>query len=365
MAATSPAMMLGMWCPSSHSSCAGLTRASTSLHLKKEDVDGRDEPGHDAARQSGHDAEFVAPLLLIRHARTWCGHPRLCISASKTWMAGTSPAMTLRVNPAMTLNGGERPSGGTKPLSQFCIARARNFCFSLLSISASCSSKPPSTAVCQVRRIDHRLSRNAFHSNVRKIPTASRRVASPRKVKSMTSNHLTAPRSVALSAILAMMIPAVAFATDLPLPMPTKAPPAPIVAPPYNWSGFYVGGHLGYLWGRTHVDDDGVTAERNARTDGIIGGVMAGYNWQINRAVFGIEGDFGWTNARGVGAEPTDPGGGTGGSSAGDDGSGTPTTTLVPVITHAPNHYDVRWTSHLRGRIGYAFDNWLVFAAGG
>jgi len=181
----------------------------------------------------------------------------------------------------------------------------------------------------------------------------------------MTSNHLTAPRSVALAAILAMMIPAVAFATDLPLPMPTKAPPAPIVAPPYNWSGFYVGGHLGYLWGRTHVDDDGVTAERNARTDGIIGGVMAGYNWQINRAVFGIEGDFGWTNARGVGAEPTDPGGGTGGSSAGDDGSGTPTTTLVPVITHAPNHYDVRWTSHLRGRIGYAFDNWLVFAAGG
>src|SRR5215471_10871212 len=119
----SPAMTLGMWCPSSHSSCAGLIRASTSLHLKKEDVDGRDEPGHDAARQSGHDAEFVAPLLLIRHARTWCGHPRLCISASKTWMAGTSPAMTLRVNPAMTLNGGERPSGGTKPLSQFCIAR--------------------------------------------------------------------------------------------------------------------------------------------------------------------------------------------------------------------------------------------------
>ena len=28
---------------------------------------------------------------------------------------------------------------------------------------------------------------------------------------------------------------------------------------------------------------------------------MLGYNWQIQRLVFGLEGDFGWTNARGVG----------------------------------------------------------------
>jgi outer membrane immunogenic protein len=182
---------------------------------------------------------------------------------------------------------------------------------------------------------------------------------------SMTSNLLRAvPRSVALAALLAVMNPVGALATDLPLPMYTKAPPTPAVTPPYDWSGFYVGGHLGYLWGRTHVDDDGVTAERNARTDGVIGGAMLGYNWQINRVVLGLEGDFGWTNAHGVGAETTDPGGGTGGSNAGDDGGGT-TATLVPVITHAPNHYDVRWTSHLRGRVGYAFDNWLIFAAGG
>jgi outer membrane immunogenic protein len=183
----------------------------------------------------------------------------------------------------------------------------------------------------------------------------------------MTSNSLSVvSRGVALAALFAVTSPVGVFATDLPLPMYTKAPPAPVVAPPYDWSGFYVGGHLGYLWGRTHVDDDGVTAERNARTDGIIGGAMLGYNWQINRIVFGLEGDFGWTNARGVGAETTDPGGGTGGSSAGDDGGGTTTPpTLVPVITHAANHYDVRWTSHVRGRVGYAFDNWLIFAAGG
>jgi len=87
------------------------------------------------------------------------------------------------------------------------------------------------------------------------------------------------PRSVALAAMLAAISPAVAFATDLPLPpMVTKAPPLPAIVAPYNWSGLYVGGHLGHLWGRTHVEDNGEIAERNARTDGVVGGVMLGYN---------------------------------------------------------------------------------------
>jgi len=175
----------------------------------------------------------------------------------------------------------------------------------------------------------------------------------------MIPNTLTfVPRGVALAAMLAMS-PAVAFATDLPLPpMYTKAPPLPAAVPPYNWSGFYVGGHLGYLWGRTHVDDDGVTAERNARTNGVVGGAMVGYNWQIERVVFGLEGDFGWTNAHGVGCiENCDNGGGTAGVAA--------TAAPLIVITRGPNSYDVRWTSHLRGRLGYAADNWLFFVAGG
>ena len=116
------------------------------------------------------------------------------------------------------------------------------------------------------------------------------------------------PRSVALAAMLAAISPAVAFATDLPLPpMVTKAPPLPAIVAPYNWSGLYGGVHLGHLWGRTHVEDNGEIAERNARTDGVVGGVMLGYNWQIQRLVFGLEGDFGWTNAHGVGTGPPEP----------------------------------------------------------
>jgi len=159
----------------------------------------------------------------------------------------------------------------------------------------------------------------------------------------------SAPRSIALAAAFIAISPAGAFATDLPVPMVTKAPSLRPTAAPFTWSGLYLGGQFGYLWGRTHVDDDGVTTERNARTDGVIGGAMIGYNLQIERLVFGLEGDIGWTNAHGVGTSSPPP----------------PAPVLIPVTTHGPNSYNARWTSHVRGRLGYAFDNWLVFAAGG
>src|SRR4029453_11986011 len=39
----------------------------------------------------------AAEVITIRHARLYAGHPRLpALPHSKTWMAGTSPAMTLR-----------------------------------------------------------------------------------------------------------------------------------------------------------------------------------------------------------------------------------------------------------------------------
>jgi outer membrane immunogenic protein len=66
--------------------------------------------------------------------------------------------------------------------------------------------------------------------------------------------------------------------------MPVKAP-RPVAAPPpvYNWTGFYVGGHVGYLWGRTHVEEDGVVTEDGVPTNGVVGGALAGYNWQYNQ----------------------------------------------------------------------------------
>jgi len=130
-----------------------------------------------------------------------------------------------------------------------------------------------------------------------------------------------------------------ALAADLPVKAPiyTKAPAA---TPYYNWSGFYLGGHFGYIWGRTSVEEGGVETEHNASTDGAIGGVLVGYNWQSGAFVYGIEGDIGWTDAHGVGVTPT-----------------------ITITT--PNTYDLNWTTHARGRLGYAANDWLFYVAGG
>ncbi len=81
--------------------------------------------------------------------------------------------------------------------------------------------------------------------------------------------------------------------------MPIKAPvyKAPVVAPPYNWSGFYIGLNAGYSWG--HQDNDLVVAATGAtifsnsdKLDGFIGGGQIGYNWQSDHWVFGLEADF-------------------------------------------------------------------------
>src|SRR6266480_7222459 len=41
-----------------------------------------------------------------------------------------------------------------------------------------------------------------------------------------------------------------ANAADLGVRPAYKAPPPPVVAPAYNWSGFYIGGHFGGGWAR-------------------------------------------------------------------------------------------------------------------
>jgi outer membrane immunogenic protein len=146
--------------------------------------------------------------------------------------------------------------------------------------------------------------------------------------------HMT-KRLLAAIAVVAWSVPA--LAADIPVKAPLHK--APAVTPAVNWNGWYVGGHVGYLWGRTTVWDDGVLIESNAKTDGVVGGLLGGINWQTGAWVFGLEADFGWSNARGTG------------------GAALPTIEV--------NHYDINWTGHFRGRVGYAVNNLLLFIAGG
>ena len=91
--------------------------------------------------------------------------------------------------------------------------------------------------------------------------------------------------------------------------LPTKAPPAPFVAA-WNWTGFYIGAHVGAGWGTKaqtiSVDAGGPTLtlnDSNHTVNGILGGIQVGYNWQpADRLVWGVEAQFSWANLEGQGS---------------------------------------------------------------
>src|SRR5690242_853824 len=58
------------------------------------------------------------------------------------------------------------------------------------------------------------------------------------------------------------------------------------------WTGFYVGGLVGYGLG----DADGF------EPDGFLGGITAGFNYQVDQILFGVEGDIAYTGIEEEGA---------------------------------------------------------------
>ena len=109
-----------------------------------------------------------------------------------------------------------------------------------------------------------------------------------------------------LIGISAALLATSALAADLPARTYTKAPV--YVEPVYNWTGFYVGGNLGYSWGRS---SDTSTLTNTAGTvlfastdktdlNGIVGGGQIGYNWQVQSAVWGLEADIQGTDEKGT-----------------------------------------------------------------
>jgi outer membrane immunogenic protein len=72
------------------------------------------------------------------------------------------------------------------------------------------------------------------------------------------------------------------------------APPPPI----FNWSGFYVGGHVGYGAAEFKGVFNGNSNQSLfiQRPDGILGGVQFGQLWQMNTFVYGWEADASWMN---------------------------------------------------------------------
>jgi outer membrane immunogenic protein len=150
-------------------------------------------------------------------------------------------------------------------------------------------------------------------------------------------------RRFLLASVAAAALAGSALAADLPSHAPVYAPPLP-----FTWTGAYVGGQMGYAWGRqntTFTNNFGDFAGFSPNTAGFIGGGHAGYNLQLNQFVIGLEGDI--------------------------DGSDLSSRGFVlPVQVDGFTALSTFNTSigaqgSIRGRVGYAWDHLLTYATGG
>src|SRR5262245_15816379 len=97
---------------------------------------------------------------------------------------------------------------------------------------------------------------------------------------------------------------ATSMAADAPIVIPAPPPaPPPVPLPPVAaFSGPYVGGIVGIghgdkLWDNTPYGPWGTTEHA---VSGLLAGVEAGYRFQTGNFVFGVEGDWAWTNINGA-----------------------------------------------------------------
>jgi outer membrane immunogenic protein len=94
-------------------------------------------------------------------------------------------------------------------------------------------------------------------------------------------------------ALVALGATVPALAADLPARTYTKAPPA-YAAPIYNWTGFYIGGHLGGAF----AGDNSLTGN-NGR---FLGGVQGGADYQFAPSwVIGVEAQYSWLASNNTG----------------------------------------------------------------
>jgi outer membrane immunogenic protein len=137
-----------------------------------------------------------------------------------------------------------------------------------------------------------------------------------------------------LSTVALAALAGTAFAADLPS---RHAPPVyvPPPLPVFTWTGIYVGGQVGYNFGK----DSNNANPSSSNSNGVIGGAHIGYNYQFpgSQFVVGLEGDVEGTSAKAtslLGGFDTD--------------------------SYRPNIQ-----GSVRGRLGYAVDRALFYATGG
>ncbi len=157
-----------------------------------------------------------------------------------------------------------------------------------------------------------------------------------------------------LAAVCSIGLVPFASAADLPVK-------APVMAAPYNWTGFYAGLNAGGGWGRSvsssiptgtgylsAVDVVAIAAAGPSfDSSGFTGGVQAGYNWQTGSMVVGLESDFQYFHMTGSGS------------------STRVYPDFAPVTFTSTSSISTDWLWTIRPRVGWAMDKFLFYVTGG
>ena len=133
------------------------------------------------------------------------------------------------------------------------------------------------------------------------------------------------------------------------------APPLLVPPPGYDWTGLYIGGNAGGIWGdfkgSASLNDGSILifgsnfgGSNNTNSSWKAGGQI-GYNWQVQQWVFGLEGDFDGMNIRETFIAPANT---------------LPSFNQGYTISLKSN-----WLASIRGRYGYTWNNWLFYVTGG
>lgn len=114
---------------------------------------------------------------------------------------------------------------------------------------------------------------------------------------------------------------------------------------PY-WGGVYIGGYGGYGWGKNTAAETGAVYNPGStgwgyQTEGLLGGIRAGYDWESTGLILGIEAGAGYLAVEGDGADPAS--------------GGLDTTSVLASGPYA----------ELSGRIGFADNRWLYYLTAG
>lgn len=159
----------------------------------------------------------------------------------------------------------------------------------------------------------------------------------------------------------AVLLSATAHAADI---VATPEPAPVVAAPAFSWTGFYAGGQIGGSWSDGDFDrevkaknetpppnvivDTKITDITSKSIDdgNFIGGLYAGYNYQFqNNVVIGLDADIAWIN------------------------NSTKSNKNVPVGEYYSEGYynkvEQDWLAAVRGRLGYAYNRFLPYIAGG